>query len=332
MKMARALVLRQSAAGTSANVEPISNADLPDGDVLISVLYSSLNYKDALAVTGRGKIVRAEYPFVPGIDLVGRVERSDSKLFQEGDLVIATGWGLGESRWGGYSTVQRVESSNLVRLPRGMEPKTAMAIGTAGLTAMLAAMALEEHGVDPDRGDVLVTGATGGVGSIAVAILAARGYRVVASTGSPDAHAYLEDLGASDILERSELDKGPDRPMQSARWAGAVDVVGGATLASIIAALARHGSVAACGLAGGADLHTTVYPFILRGVNLLGIDSNMCPTERRIRAWQRLNDTLEPATIERMTSAVISLDDVPAYSERILDGKVRGRIVVDLSV
>lgn len=328
--MIRALVLEEEDGGITPTLQEISPDRLPDGDVLVTVLYSSLNYKDALAVTNRGKIVRSSYPFVPGIDLVAKVESSESDRFREGDLVIGTGWGLGESRWGGYSRVQRVRSSDLVSLPDGMEPRHAMTIGTAGFTAALSVMALEEHDVAPDSGDVLVTGASGGVGSMAVAILSSGGFTVVASTGSPDAHAYVEELGASRIIDRSELEQGPSRPMESGRWSGAVDVVGGMTLATIIAALQRHGSVAACGLAGGSDLRTTVYPFILRGVNLLGIDSNTCPNDRRTAAWTRLHNSLKPDVLDRMTSAVITLADVPGYSVRLLENRIQGRIVVDL--
>lgn len=329
--MARALILTNEDGGVSASVQEITPGRLPEGDVLVSILYSSLNYKDALAVTGRGKIVRDELPFVPGIDLVGRVEESTAESVSRGDLVIGTGWGLGETRWGGYSQIQRLESSRLVPLPSGMEALDAMVIGTAGFTAMLSLMALEDHGLQPDGGPLLVTGASGGVGSMAVALLGARGFRVSASTGSADAHAYLQALGAAEIIDRAELEDGPDRPMESARWAGAVDVVGGATLAAVISTLQRHGSVAACGLAGGPELHTTVYPFILRGVNLLGIDSNTCPQERRTTAWERLKSTLSRDAIQRMTSSVIALDEVPKYSRRLLAGKIRGRVVVDVT-
>lgn len=328
--MFRALVLEQVTDGVMADLQAIQPDRLNEGDVLVSVLFSSLNYKDALAVTGRGKIVRAEYPFVPGIDLVGRVESSESDSFRMGDLVICTGWGLGETRWGGFSEMARVESRHLVALPDGMEAREAMIIGTAGFTAMLSVMALEEHGIESAKGEVLVTGASGGVGSMAVALLHAIKATVTASTGSPAAHAYLRSLGASTIVDRSALDAGPERPMESARWAGAVDVVGGRTLASILSRLHPHASVAACGLAGGHELHTTVFPFILRGVNLLGVDSNTCPKDRRVRAWKRLAHLLSSERLEQMVAATISLEDVPAFSRRLLDGGVQGRILVDL--
>lgn len=324
--MPRALLLNDRADGIQASLEDVEPSRLPEGDVLVSVLYSSLNYKDALAVTGKGKIIRGEYPFVPGIDLVGRVEESQSDRFDVGDLVIGTGWGLGETRWGGYSEVQRLDSSMLVPLPDGLTPWEAMVIGTAGFTAMLSVMALEEHGAA--QGEILVTGASGGVGSMAVALLHKAGYSVAASTGSEDAHDYLRALGAASIVDRSELDQGPARPMDSAQWAGAVDVVGGATLATVISRLQRHASVAACGLAGGAELHTTVYPFILRGVNLLGIESNTCPNEIRQNAWQRLADLLDQEMLQTMTAATISLDEIAEYSERLLVGAVRGRLLV----
>jgi acrylyl-CoA reductase (NADPH) len=283
--MSKALVLEKSDSGITSGVMAIRQEDLPDGDVVVSVLFSSLNYKDALAVTGKGKIIRGEYPFIPGIDLVGHVEDSTSALFAPGDLVIGTGWGLGETRWGGYTQVQRIKGSSLVGLPEKLSPEKAMILGTAGLTAMLSVSALEKHGCSPDQREVVVTGASGGVGSIAVALLAQLGYRVAASTGSADAHAYLLRLGAARIIDRQVLGQGPSRPMDSARWAGAVDSVGGSTLATIISQLDTHASAASCGLAGGHELHTTVFPFILRGVNLLGIDSNTCPTEHGWRPF-----------------------------------------------
>ncbi len=329
--MIDALVLDESRGALTAKVRSVSEEALPEGDVLVSVLYSSLNYKDALAVTGEGKIVRGEYPFVPGIDLVGRVEASDAPSFAPGDLVIQTGWGLGEHQWGGYAQKMRVQSEHLVRLPENMTPEQAMIVGTAGFTAMLAVLALEDQGLDPDAGEVLVTGASGGAGSMATAILGALGYLVVASTGKEAAHDYLRDLGAARIVDRSAFEQGPERPMQSARWAGAVDAVGGKTLAAIIAELQRHASVAAFGNAGGHELHTTVFPFILRGVNLLGIDSNTCPNDRRRKAWERLDETLTDAHYERILTRVVGLQEVVGEARAMLRGNIQGRIVVDVN-
>lgn len=314
-----------------ADVRALDPAQLPEGEVLTSVLYSSLNYKDALAVTGQGKIIRGAYPFVPGIDLVGRVEASEAPGIQPGDLVIQTGGGLGEDRWGGYSQKQRVPSRWLVPLPEAMTPLQAMAMGTAGFTAMLSVMALEEHGITPDQGEVIVTGASGGVGSIAVALLARLGYAVAASSGNEVAYDYLHELGAGRILPRDELGRGPKRPLESARWAGAVDTVGGDTLAALLSTLDRHGSVAACGNAGGHRLHTTVFPFILRGVNLLGVDSNTATLERRRQAWNRLVADLPASTYDRVRAGIIALDEVPARCEDLLEGRVQGRFVVDVN-
>lgn len=305
---------------------------LPDGEVLVAVSHSGLNYKDALAVTGRGKIIRGAYPFVPGIDLVGEVVESASDHFEAGDAVIGTGWGLGENRWGGYTERQRIPASALVSLPEGLTPRQAMTAGTAGLTATLSVLALEEHGADPDaEGAVVVTGASGAAGSFAVALLAEAGFEVAAATGSPEAHDYLRALGAARILDRAELSEGPERPLQSARWIGAIDAVGGATLATLISEMKRHASIAAFGNAGGHELHTTVFPFILRGVNLLGIDSNTCPNARRRIAWQRLASVLTPAHYDRLTGRVVGLDDVPAASEDVLAGRTRGRVVVEVA-
>lgn len=327
----RALFLHQVDDAIEPRVEPVTTEDLPAGDVLVDVLYSSLNYKDGLAVTGRGKIIRGDFPFVPGIDLVGRVRASQTDAFAEGDLVVQTGGGLGEHRWGGYSQIQRLPTAWLGPLPEGLTPRQAMVAGTAGYTAMLSVMALEEHGLTPDAGEVLVTGASGGVGSVAVAILAQRGYTVVAATGSEEAHGYLNRLGAARIVDRHELSEGPARPMESARWAGAVDSVGGDTLATVLAQLDRHAAVAACGNAGGASLATTVFPFILRGVALLGIDSNTAPMPRRTAAWQRLAEDVSSAVWEQIHAATISLDDVPDWSATIMEGGIQGRVVVDVN-
>lgn len=328
-KSFKALVLESVQEGTSSSIQLLKTDVLPEGDTTVAVLYSSLNYKDALAVTGKGKIIRGAYPFVPGIDLAGRVIASSSNRFRAGDLVIGTGWGLGEHTWGGYSGVQRVHSEWLVPLPDGMTPEASMVVGTAGLTAMLGLMVLEKNGLKPGSGDVVVTGATGGVGSVAVCLLSAAGHRVVASTGSMDQTDYLRDLGAAEIIPRNELGGGPKQPLESGRWAGAIDSVGGATLAAILSSLRRHASVAACGLAGGSDLQTTVFPFILRGVNLLGVDSNTADYEDRIEAWTRISRLLSKEILLRIKE-VIPLSRVPEKSNELLEGKVRGRIVVDV--
>jgi acrylyl-CoA reductase (NADPH) len=326
----RALLLHD-ARDPRPEVASLPETDLPEGDVLLDVAYSSLNYKDGLAVTGRGKIVRGAFPFVPGIDLAGTVAEDASGTFRPGEGVILTGWGTGEDRWGGFAQKARAHPDHLVRLPEALSPRQAMVLGTAGFTAMLAVMALEEHDVTPDHGEVVVTGASGGAGSVAVALLARLGYRAVASTGKEEAHDYLVGLGAARCIGRDELGGGPERPMERARWAGAVDAVGGPTLAALLAQTQTHGSVAAFGLAQSHELHTTVFPFILRGVNLLGIDSNTCPPERRERAWARLRELLTDADFERLHHATIGLGELPAWSDRITRGETRGRVVVDVS-
>lgn len=329
--MIDALVLDETGGGLAAEVRSLASDALPQGDVRVRVAYSSLNYKDALAVTGEGKIIRGDFPFVPGIDLVGQVEASASEAFAPGDWVIQTGWGLGEHRWGGYAQQMQLQAEHLVGLPETMTPRQAMIVGTAGFTAMLAVMALEDHDTAPGGGEIVVTGTSGGAGSMAVALLSALNYDVVASTGTETAHDYLRDLGAARIIDRSELDGGPERAMQSARWAGAVDAVGGATLATILSELDRHASVAAFGNAGGHELHTSVFPFILRGVNLLGIDSNTCPNDRRRVAWQRLADTLTETHYERMLDRVISLNEIVGVAQALLQGNIQGRVVVDVN-
>ena len=327
--MDKALFLSKSDETIHAAIQDLSPQALPPGDVLVDIHYSSLNYKDALAVTGKGAIIRGSYPFVPGIDLAGTVRHSDAPAYQPGDAVIATGWGIGENHWGGYATAMRLQSDWLVPLPDGMSPRSAMALGTAGFTAMLSVMALEEHGITPGSGEIVVTGATGGVGSLSIALLKNKGYEVVASTGKSDATDYLKDLGASRVIERKELGEGPQKPLDRGLWAGAVDSVGGKTLAALLSQMKRHGAVAACGLAGGASLHTTVFPFILRGVNLLGIDSNTCPPDRRVAAWKRLQADVPEAVLANI-SHVIPLTHVPAASETLLAGKVKGRTIVDV--
>jgi len=328
-----AFVLNRSDGDLVANVRELNVNDLPDAgpdQVRVEVLYSSLNYKDSLAVTGAGKIIRGEYPMVPGIDLVGRVMESRTDAFEPGDHVIGTGWQLGEMDWGGYTQQAKVSGSKLVPLPNTLTPKQAMVAGTAGFTAMLSVMALEEHAVEPDDGEVVVTGASGGAGSLGVTLLSALDYTVVASTGSEDAHAYLRERGADRIIDRAEFEGGPDRPMEEGRWAGALDAVGGDTLAALIAQLQRHGAVASFGNAAGHDLQTSVFPFILRGVNLLGIDSNTCPNDRRRRAWRRMASILSEKDFEAVTSQTISLDEIPSVSREILSGGIRGRVVVDV--
>jgi acrylyl-CoA reductase (NADPH) len=331
--MFSALVLEDTEGKAQAQVRRLQTDDLPKaepGEVHLEVLYSSLNYKDGLAVTGRGQVIRGEYPIVPGIDLVGRVLETAYDAFERGDHVIGTGWQLGEVDWGGYSQEAKVAGRKLVPLPDGLSPAQAMIIGTAGFTAMLSGMALGEHDVSPGDGEVVVTGASGGAGSIAVALLNALGHEVVASTGSETAHEYLRSLGADRIVHRRTLENGPDRPMESGRWAGAIDAVGGDTLATLIAQLKRHGSVASFGNAGGHELRTTVLPFILRGVNLLGIDSNTCPNDRRRAAWRRLADLLTEAHFDRIHARTISLGDIPEASRALLAGEVQGRILVDV--
>ena len=326
--MPRALFLDGPPADPlAARVGPLDPAGLPEGDVLVRVAYSSLNYKDGLAVTGKGKVVRAGFPFVPGIDLAGTVEASGADAYRPGDAVVLTGWGTGEARWGGFATHARASAAHLVRLPDGLDPFEAMALGTAGLTAMLAVLALERQGLAGD-GDVLVTGASGGVGSLAVHLLARAGRRVVASSGKADAAGWLRGLGAAEVVGREAV--AATRPLESARWAGAVDTVGGETLAAVLAALRPHASVAACGNARSADLATTVFPFILRGVNLLGVDSNTCPVALREAAWACLARDVDRAALRALTTTV-PLADVPAWAETILRGEVRGRVVVDVN-
>jgi len=324
----KALVLSQEDGKTVSTIKQLSNEDLPEGDVLLAVDYSSLNYKDGLAITGKGKIVR-QWPLVPGIDLAGTVLESASADYRPGDRVVLTGWSVGEKYWGGYSQRQRVQSKWLVPLPDGLDPKQAIAIGTAGFTAMLCVMTLEEAGITPDKGTVLVTGASGGVGSVAVAILAKLGYTVAAVSAKPDADDFLRGLGASEILTREEMSEKP-RPLEGQRWGGAIDVVGTTTLARVLAEMNYGGCVAACGLAGGFDLPTTVMPFILRNISLRGVDSVMCPVERRKVAWQRLVTDL-PAQALGEIGQMASLEELPDLAEKITTGGIRGRVIVDLN-
>jgi len=325
----RALVLHEEGGKVVPRIEAVDEALLPPGEVTVAVECSTLNYKDGMILQGIGRLVRS-YPHIPGIDFAGTVERSESPEFAPGDPVILTGWRVGETHWGGYGEKARVKASYLVRRPEGLTARQAMAIGTAGLTAMLAIMALESHGLRPGSGDVLVTGAAGGVGSIAVSLLSRLGYRVVASTGRPELRSYLTELGAADLIDRATLAAKPSRPLDRERWAGAVDAVGGTTLATILTQLNYRASVAACGLAGGSELPATVIPFLLRGVSLLGIDSVMCPRDERIEAWRRLVRDLPLDRLERMTQTV-PLSALPELAPKLLKGEVRGRTVVDVA-
>ncbi|MEJ6547933.1 oxidoreductase [Corynebacterium sp. USCH3] len=311
-----------------ASVTDLDDRQLPDGDVTVRVSHSGMNYKDALAITGSGKIVRS-FPMVPGIDLAGEVEHSDHPDYRAGDKVILNGWGVGEKRWGGLAQKARVNGDWLVPLPDSFTPAQAMSVGTAGYTAMLCVLALERHGVTPDQGEIAVTGASGGVGSVAVALLAALGYTVVAITGRPEENRYLEDLGAAEIVDRSGFSEA-GKPLQKERWAGAVDVAGSHTLANVLAGTKYRGVVTACGLAAGMDLPASVAPFILRGVTLAGIDSVMCPRGDRLETWRRLGEDLDPVALDMITSE-IGLDEVIPTAGQLLDGKVRGRVVVDVN-
>jgi acrylyl-CoA reductase (NADPH) len=326
MKKFRALMLEKEDGKVISRINDIALSDLPDEEVLIKVTYSSLNYKDGLAVTGRGKIVR-EYPFIPGIDLAGIVEESRSPEYKPGDAVILTGWGTGERHWGGFAEYARAKADWLVPLPKSMSLKQAMGLGTAGLTAMLSVMALEKYGVQKDR-EIVVTGAGGGVGSLSVALLGKLGFNVTASTGRESAHSFLKSLGAKQIIDREQLSR-EGNPLESQRWGGAIDTVGGTTLAGILRSMSYYGTVASCGLAGGSELNTTVFPFILRGVKLVGIDSNTCPKEIRSEAWQRLAALL-PDDVLNQIIEVHPLSQIPELSEQILAGKIRGRVVIDV--
>jgi acrylyl-CoA reductase (NADPH) len=325
-------VLAAEPEGPTGRLGEIDSADLPDGDVTVRVQWSSLNYKDGLAVTGKGKVVRS-FPMVCGVDLAGLVESSDTAGVEVGKPVIVTGWGLGEERHGGFADLARVRSEWVVPVPDGLDARRAMAIGTAGLTSMLCVLALEAHGLTPEQaGDapIVVTGAAGGVGSVAVALLAGLGYHVTAVSGradQPEQAEYLRRLGATEIVDRSELADAKARALDEERWAGGVDAVGGPILATIIRQTRYGGCVAACGLAGGADLPTTVHPFILRAVDLAGVESVRCPTDVRRRAWERLATDLPAGLLDEMTVEA-QLEDVPRLGEEILAGRTRGRVVV----
>jgi acrylyl-CoA reductase (NADPH) len=327
--MFQALVVDNNGGTVTASMQTVSEASLPAGNVLVAVEYSNVNYKDGLVVTGGGGLVK-RYPHVPGVDFAGTVLESAYPAYRPGDRVVLTGWRVGEVQWGGYAQKACVDGGWLVPLPAGLTLRQAMAIGTAGLTAMLAIMALEAHGLTPSAGEMLVTGAAGGVGSVAVAMLARLGYQVVASSGRADAHAYLSDLGAAAVIDRSPFAETAKRPLEGERWAGCIDSVGGNTLARVLAQTRYGRAVAAVGLAGGNKLEHTVIPFLLRGISLLGIDSVMCPSPKRLEAWNRLQASLPLDKLEAMTSEV-TLDEVPRVAAQILQGRVRGRVVVDVN-
>jgi len=327
--MFKALLLEESDGKVTPSVRELDESALPAGNVTVAVEYSTVNYKDGLVVNGGGGLVK-RWPHVPGIDFAGTVEASDDPRYRPGDKVVLTGWRVGELHWGGCAQKARVNGDWLVPLPAGLTTRQAMAVGTAGFTAMLAVMALEAHGLTPAAGEVLVTGAAGGVGSVATAILARLGYQAVASTGRADTHEYLESLGAAVVIDRSPFAEPAKRPLETERWAACVDSVGGNTLARVLAQTKYGGAVAAVGLAGGAKLEHTVMPFILRNVALLGVDSVMCPTPRRIEAWRRIGTDLP---VERLESMVVAatLADVPRLAAEIVKGQVRGRVVVDVN-
>ena len=329
--MFNALVVNkdEESGKTSAAVEQISTDQLPEGNVAVNVEYSTVNYKDGLCIGLGGGLVR-EYPHVPGIDFAGTVESSDDPRYSAGDSVVLTGWRVGEVHWGGYSQKARVNADWLVPLPSGLSSRQAMAVGTAGFTAMLAVMALEDHGLKAGQGPVLVTGAAGGVGSVATAILANLGYEVAAVTGRPETEEYLRGLGATQIVPREEINETVKRPLERETWAGCVDAVGGDMLARVLGQMKYGGSVSAVGLAGGAGLPATVIPFLLRGVNLLGIDSVMQPYDNRLRAWERIAKDLPMDKLEAMIHPA-TLGDLPALGKDILKGQVKGRVVVDVN-
>jgi acrylyl-CoA reductase (NADPH) len=326
--MFNGILIEKDDQGYRSAVKDIDESVLPEGDVTINVSHSTINYKDALAITGKGPVVR-KFPMVPGIDLVGTVEHSESDKFKVGDQVLLNGFGVGETHCGGLAQKARLKSEWLIPLPKRFSPRQAMAIGTAGYTAMLCVIALEKNGITPDKGEILVTGANGGVGSFSIAILAKLGYNVVASTGRVDQAEYLKKLGASDILDRKLLSE-PGRPLAKERWAGAIDSAGSHTLANVCASMQYGGAVAACGLAQGMDLPASVAPFILRGVTLAGIDSVMRPIADRIEAWERLAEILDPEVFDDI-STEIGLSEVISTAEALLAGTVRGRVVVDIN-
>ncbi|SDE24153.1 acrylyl-CoA reductase (NADPH) [Belnapia rosea] len=323
-----AVLIEKSDHGSHATLTKVEEERLPPGDVTVRVAYSTLNYKDALAITGKGPVVRS-FPMVPGIDFAGTVEQSSDPAYTVGDKVVLNGWGVGEARWGGLAGKARVKGDWLVPLQSPFTLRQAMAIGTAGYTAMLCVMALERHGVTPDGGEVLVTGAAGGVGSVAVALLAKLGYRVAAMTGRPEEAGYLSALGAGEVIDRAEYTQ-PGKPLARERWAGAVDVAGGQVLANVCAAMKYRGTVAACGLAAGMALPATVAPFILRGVTLAGIDSVMCPRAERLEAWRRLASDLDCGKLDALTKDVALNEVIPA-ADFLMAGRIRGRIIIPVN-
>ena len=326
--MFKAILIEKDEAGYRAGVRELDDSALPEGDVTVRVAYSCLNYKDGLAITGKGPVVR-KFPLVAGIDLAGTVEASSHPGIAVGDAVVLNGWGVGEGHWGGLAQRARLRGDWLIPLPAAFTPRQAMAIGTAGYTAMLCVMALERHGVTPAQGEVLVTGANGGVGSVAIALLAKLGYTVVASTGRLDEAGFLKSLGAAEVIDRAPF-SAPGRPLAKERWAGAVDTVGSHTLANVCASMRYRGTVAACGLVQGMDLPATVAPFILRGVTLAGVDSVMCPRAERIEAWNRLARDLDMSKLDLITHEIGLAEAIPTAAA-LLAGQVRGRVVVDVN-
>ena len=326
--MFKAILVEKDEAGYRAGVRELDDSALPEGDVTVRVAYSCLNYKDGLAITGKGPVVR-KFPLVAGIDLAGTVEASSHPGIAVGDAVVLNGWGVGEGHWGGLAQRARLRGDWLIPLPGAFTPRQAMAIGTAGYTAMLCVMALERHGVTPAQGEVLVTGANGGVGSVAIALLAKLGYTVVASTGRLDEAGFLKSLGAAEVIDRAPF-SAPGRPLAKERWAGAVDTVGSHTLANVCASMRYRGTVAACGLVQGMDLPATVAPFILRGVTLAGVDSVMCPRAERIEAWNRLARDLDMSKLDLITHEIGLAEAIPTAAA-LLAGQVRGRVVVDVN-
>ncbi len=320
-------VSRDDQKKQSVETVTLTEDDLMEGDVTVKVEATTVNYKDGLAITGKSPVVR-HWPMVPGVDFAGTVVKSQSPLFAEGDSVLLNGFGVGETHWGGYAGLARVKSDWLIPLPKGLTAKQAMGIGTAGYTAMLSVMALERHGMKPRHGPAIVTGASGGVGTVAIALLSKLGWSVIASTGRMDEEAFLKNLGAAEIIDRAEL-SAPGKPLAKERWAAGIDSVGSHTLANLLAQTNYGGAIAACGLAQGFDLPATVMPFILRGVSLLGIDSVMAPKERRIEAWDRIADELDMKKLDALTTT-IGFDDIIAAAHEILAGKIRGRVIVDM--
>ena len=326
--MYKSILIEKDEAGYRTSLKELNEDQLPDGNVTVRVIYSTLNYKDALAITGKGPVVR-KFPMVPGVDLVGTVEHSSHSDYDKGDVVILNGWGVGETHWGGLAQKARVDGNWLVPLRGRFTPQQAMSIGTAGYTAMLCVLALERHGVTPEQGEILVTGAAGGVGSVATAVLSKLGFSVVAVSGRPEEREYIKSLGAVEVLDRSEF-SGSGKSLGKERWAGAVDVVGSQTLANVCATTQYRGIVTSCGMAGGMDFPASVAPFILRGVTLVGIDSVMCPRLERLEAWRRLARDLDISKLANISNEV-GLTEVLPLASQMLNGELRGRVVVDVN-